>query len=185
MIGSAPPLAQAMFSWQRLSRNYFRLSCGSDVRGALSLSPEPSILFSPMRCEFYRATAHAGHRQYSFKCLFRDGEFQGCVATEEGVKQPLALFEERPARHVWRSRSQITLCQDGTTWPWLEASEKGRWIALGKSGQILEVKSRAPENSGSIRVWNSAVLNHRDASALILFSAYLSIGPKRLLPESN
>jgi hypothetical protein len=101
------------------------------------------------------------------------------VAVAVGHEQPVMLFEDYPAQSIWRSRSQLVLCEDGSECPWLHADKTGQWAVLGRTNRILDLKSDSPSLGGTLRVGQPSLMKHPDASALLLFSVYLTIGPKR------
>ena len=178
IIGNHP---QAVFRWEQTSRHHYQLLSGSDVHGTLVMSLEPSILFSPNHCEFYRAAAEVNDKEYFCKCVFLDGEFRGCLLTNEDLGQPLALFEERSSNFMWCRRSRIVLCADGTVWPWVRGGDNGQWILRDGVNRILEVKSTAPDGKGSVRVYSSSFLQSQYSRAMILFCVYLAMEPKHRL----
>jgi len=145
------------------------------------MSLEPSILFDPVQCEFYRGMAESGDSESSFKCVFKNGKYQGCVAMEAGAGQPLALFEEPSANVTRRHISWIVLCKEGTAWLWLPGSEKGEWVVRNGGQRILDIKSPSPQTYGMLRVFDSTLIHSLIGRTLVLFAIFLSIGPRRLL----
>ena len=170
---------RAVFGWRQVSKNNYQFLCGPDVRGSFSLSLEPSILFEPAQCEFYRACAETNDRKYFFKCVFLDGLFRGSVLTEEAENQPLMLYQERLSKFPWGRRSRLIFCRDGTTWSWLQSGEKGSWIVRSGGNRVLELKSASPRLSGIVRVYSPSFLKSVDSQILMLFCVYLAIGPRR------
>src|ERR1035437_3284786 len=145
---------QAEFRWQAQARHTYQIASGQDVIGRLSLSPEPSILFEPRHCEYYRRTAGVEGRQPSFRCVLKDGDYQGCVAVEEGMGQPLALFEEQAAHVTRRQISWIVLCQEGTVWFWLPSGGRGEWVVRRQGVRIMDIHGPLPQTNGMVRVYD-------------------------------
>jgi hypothetical protein len=170
---------QGIIQWQSVSRNNFQVVSGRDIFGKLRLSLEPSILFSPNQCEYYRAAAETADCDSLFNCVFKDGQFEGCVAIEEEAGQPLTFYKEQPAQGSPIHASWIVLCQEGTVLLWLPGRERGEWVVRRKGHRILDVWSAAPQASGFLRVYDPSLIVGPIGRTLILFSIYLSIGPRR------
>jgi len=168
---------QSVFHWQPTSRHHYRFSDGSDSYGTLSLSLEPSVLFEPAGCEFYRGMAETADSRYSYKCVFKDNEFQGCIAIEERAGRLLAFFENPSSCMIHRRFSWIILPKERVPWLWLPGGEKGRGIVRAGGHRILELHSPAPNAGGTVRIYSPELLNSPDGLALIYFCAYLAIGP--------
>jgi hypothetical protein len=172
---------QAIFQWHLLSKNYFQILAEHDLLGTLALSLEPSILFKPARVEYFRAMAQTTDGDWWFKCFFSDGDFKGCVAVEEGLGQPLALFETRTSRSNRNQGGQIVLCPEGTTWQWVPEEKKSQWTVKTGGNCLFDIRSITPHISGLLRVYDTRLLQNAIGRTLLLFSIFLSIGPKRLV----
>jgi hypothetical protein len=168
-----------MFQWQRTARNQYSLLSEAAVYGSLSFSLERSILFIPDQREYYRASSVVDGRTSHFKCLFRDGQFRGCIAVEEGESQSFAFFEPQPARVMRRQVSWIMLPEGSGAWLWLPGHSEGHWVVRGGGQRILEVKSAMPDLAGTIHVYHPELLYTSYGPSLIHFCAYLAIGPHR------
>jgi hypothetical protein len=170
---------EAVFRWQLASRNRYRLLCGAEEQGSLTLALEPSILFLPSSHEYFRGEARIGDDAYYFKCVFLDGQFRGCLLTHEQSGQPLAFFEDRPAPFMWCRQRRIVLCESGRAWPWVRGREKGQWIVRDGVRRILETKGASPEKRGMVRLYSSELLRNPQGRAFVLFCVYLAMEPRR------
>ncbi|HVO33145.1 MAG TPA: hypothetical protein VMU17_04460 [Elusimicrobiota bacterium] len=180
---TAEKAAQSVFTWLKAERQRYDFCSSTDVVGSLAVSLEPSVLFSPKQCQYYKAKAETGGKRYHFNCFFLQNSFRGCALTPDNDASPLALYQEGSEHFRWCSHARIILNEDGSSWQWNRGQHKGEWIVRDASRRLLEIESEQPEVGGMIRLCSPAFLQRIGSRALMLFFIYLAMGPKRPIPS--
>jgi len=170
----------AVFRWRQAYGMSYQVYSGEDIYGSLTLSLQSiESPFLIRTYDFYKASVAVADAHYSFKCVLKNGYFQGCVMIDDESKTPLGEYRDY-FLNLWGMPRGRVFLNSGQFYNWNRRFAKRHWILSGPGGgDLLEFTTFKKQNEGTVKVDRSAFMRLPDSRLLLLFGLYLSINPRR------